>query len=205
MMPEWFDVAFRSEAPRILRGGFASADADACPTRSRARPRAPDLERAFASSGWPGQSVPPPLVVNSGGFSQHAANSDPEGPAGAAREALPQCDAASDLPRTSGGSQRRAHRMAAAQSLARRKHCVTDDALRVPGSPRRDRAASLGTPVDVPGSPGTRREGGPALLYVIRWCRGRSWPRPQALPKMMRPRSPLSVQGGGSTSPGLSF
>ncbi|QDV05811.1 Putative transposase [Planctomycetes bacterium Poly30] len=33
----------------------------------------PDLSRAFQSSGWGSQYVPPPLVMNAGGFSLHAA------------------------------------------------------------------------------------------------------------------------------------
>ena len=33
----------------------------------------PDLSREFQSSGWGSQYVPPPLVVNAGGFSLHAA------------------------------------------------------------------------------------------------------------------------------------
>ncbi|WP_419190269.1 transposase [Saltatorellus ferox] len=37
------------------------------------RLRDPDLQRAFESAGWSSQRVSPPLVVNSSGFSLHAA------------------------------------------------------------------------------------------------------------------------------------
>lgn len=41
----------------------------------------PIADRAFEAAGWSGQRVPPPLVVNSDGFSLHAATRTGKGSA----------------------------------------------------------------------------------------------------------------------------